>query len=83
MASCTPATRFRAGPGRPPALRVVGAAVPVVLWLAFFAVFDLKYGLGWEPELWAGITVMAGLTGAGPGLLVAPPALPPEAGDTE
>jgi hypothetical protein len=68
---------LRPGPGRPGALRAVGAAVPAVLWLVFFAAFELQYGVGWEPELWAGITVMASLTGAGLGLLVAPPALPP------
>jgi hypothetical protein len=73
--------RLGAGPARPAALRIVGAAVPVVLWLVFFGAFHLKYGLGWEPELWSGVTAMAGLTGAGLGLLVAPPALPPETGD--
>jgi hypothetical protein len=55
---------------------VVAGAVPVVLWLAFFALFHLAYGLGWSPELWAGVTVMAALAGAGLSLLVVPPAVP-------
>jgi hypothetical protein len=68
--------RWRPGPDRAFALRAVGAAVPVVLWLTFFAVFAVVHGLGWEPELWAGVTFMAALTGAGLGLLVAPPGIP-------
>lgn len=68
--------RLGAGSDRPAALRLVGAAVAAVLWLAFFAAFHLVYGLGWEAQLWAGVTVMAALWGAGLGLLAAPPALP-------
>lgn len=74
--------RWRPGPDRPRVLRGVGAAVPVVLWLAFFALFAVVHGLGWEPELWAGVTFMAAITGTGLGFLVAPPALPPFTGDS-
>lgn len=70
--------RLRPSPDRPWALRGVAAAVPAVLWLAFFGLFHLDQGLGWSPELWAGVTVMAALAGAGLSLLVAPPGVPPE-----
>ena len=46
-------------------LRVVGFAVPVVLWLAYFAVLAAFYSVGWSAELWSGITVMSGLAGLG------------------
>ncbi len=71
--------RLRPSPARPWALRVVAGAVPVVLWLAFFGLFQLAYGLGWSPELWAGVTLMAALAGAGLSLLVVPPAVPARA----
>ncbi|MFN2506495.1 MAG: hypothetical protein ABR540_20165 [Acidimicrobiales bacterium] len=63
----------------PAALRAVAIAAPVFLWLSFFALFHLDAGVGWSPELWGGVTVMAGLSGGGLSLLVAPPPLPPAA----
>ena len=71
--------RLRPSPARPGALRVVAAAVPTVLWLAYFGLLATFYSVGWSVELWAGITGMAALTGLGLTLLVAPPAVPPEA----
>lgn len=68
--------RFEPSVERPWALRGVAAAMPVVLWLAFFALYQSSYGLGWSAELWAGSTVMSALAGAGLSLLVAPPAVP-------
>lgn len=68
--------RWQPAPDRPWAVRAIGAAVPVVLWLTFFAGFAIVHGLGWQPELWAGVTFMAALTGVGLGLLVAPPVIP-------
>ncbi len=65
-------------PSRSPAtvLRVVGFAVPVVLWLTYFAVLATFYSVGWSVELWSGITVMSGLAGLGLAVLMtlAPPA---------
>jgi hypothetical protein len=61
-------------------LRVVGAVVPAVLWLSYFGLLALFYSVGWSVELWAGITCMATLAGLGLALLVAPPAVPVEAG---
>jgi hypothetical protein len=29
----------------------------------YFLVFELQTGVGWSPELWAGVTLMAGLMG--------------------
>lgn len=57
-------------------LRVVGFAVPVVLWLTYFAVLAAFYSVGWSVELWSGITVMSGLAGLGLATLMtmAPPA---------
>lgn len=63
-------------PERPWALRAFAVAVPVALWLGFFAIFQLAFGVGWQPELWAGVTVMAALAGAGLSLLAVPPAVP-------
>jgi hypothetical protein len=64
-------------PSRSPAtvLRIVGFAVPVVLWLTYFAVLATFYSVGWSVELWSGITVMSGLAGLGLAVLMtlAPP----------
>jgi hypothetical protein len=68
--------RLRPSPDRAWAVRTVGGAGPALLWLGFFGLFHLAYGVGWSPELWAGVTVMAALGGVGLGLLVAPPAVP-------
>jgi hypothetical protein len=58
-------------------LRVVGFAVPVVLWLTYFGVLAVFYRVGWSVELWSGITVMSGLAGLGLATLMTlePPAL--------
>lgn len=65
-------------PTRSPAtvLRVVGFALPVALWLTYFAVLATFYSVGWSVELWSGITVMSGLTGLGLAVLMTlvPPA---------
>jgi hypothetical protein len=68
--------KLRPSPIRPAALRAFGAVVPTVLWLAYFALVSLFFGLGWSVELWAGVAVMAALTGLSLTLLVAPPAMP-------
>jgi hypothetical protein len=57
-------------------LRIVGAALPAVLWLTYFALLALFYSVGWPVEFWAGITGMAVLAGFGLSLLVAPPVIP-------
>jgi len=52
-------------------LRVVGFAVPVVLWLTYFAVLAAFYSVAWSIEMWSGITVMSGLAGLGLAVLTA------------
>ena len=59
-------------------LRVVGAVLPTVLWLSYFALLAVFYSVGWPVEFWAGITCMAALSGLGLTVLVAPPAVPVE-----
>jgi hypothetical protein len=68
--------RLRPGPDRPWAVRVVAAVAPLLLWGAWTAAYALAYGIGWPPELWAGVLGMASLTGLGLSVLVLPPAAP-------
>ena len=57
-------------------LRIVGAVVPTVLWLAYFGFLAVFYSVGWTVELWAGITCMAALAGFGLAVLMVPPSVP-------
>ena len=68
--------RLRPGPDRPWAFRVAAALAPLLLWGAWTAVYAAAYGIGWRPELWAGVLGMASLTGLGLSVLVLPPAVP-------
>lgn len=52
--------------------RTVLLTVPAVLWPTWFAVYELREGLGWPAEYWTGVTVLAVLTGWGLALLSAP-----------
>lgn len=65
--------RLDPSPARPWAFRAVAAIAPVTLWLAFFAVYQTAYGVGWKPELWAGVTTLSALVGLGTSVLVVPP----------
>lgn len=38
---------------------LLAAGVIGALWLSYFAVIELAYGLGWSVELWAGVTVLS------------------------
>ena len=42
---------------------LLGALVPISAWSTYFLVFELQKGVEWSPELWAGVTLMAGLIG--------------------
>ncbi len=42
---------------------LIGALVPLSAWSTYFLVFELQNGVGWSPELWAGVTLMAALIG--------------------
>ena len=60
----------------PPIL--VAAAASLSMWIAFFAIADLSYGLGWSPELWAGAIVLATAASALLSFLTKPPVLAPD-----
>lgn len=42
---------------------LLGAQVPLTAWSTYFLVFDLQTGVGWSPELWAGVTLLTSLVG--------------------
>ena len=70
---------LRPWPSRPGATRSFALLVPLILWSLYFAATALRWGEAWPPELWAGITVMAGLSGVGLSLLMVPPPVPARA----
>lgn len=49
---------------------LLGAAIPLVGWSTYFLAFEAQTGVGWSPELWAGITLMSALLGGLMGSLV-------------
>lgn len=57
-------------------LRVVGGVVPLVLWLAYFAVLATFQSVGCSVEYWSGITVMSSLAGLALALLMTLPGVP-------
>lgn len=60
--------------------RLLAMATPAALWLSFFAVHKMAWGLGWSVDLWLGVTVLASLSGAGLAALaglMTPTAVPP------
>lgn len=63
--------------GRAASFRAVAALIPLALWSGFFGVALFGAGVAWSPELTAGVTVMAAISGFGLSLLMAPPAIPP------
>jgi hypothetical protein len=67
---------LRPDPARPGPLRVIGALVPVGLWLPYFLVFKLVYDLPWSIHIWSGTVVLAALGGVGLSVLAYPPELP-------
>ncbi len=69
--------RLRPSADRPWAMRAWAAAVPAVMWLAYFALLATSRTVGWTVELWAGVTVMSAIAGFGLAVCVAPPAVPP------
>jgi hypothetical protein len=49
---------------------LLGAMIPLSAWSTYFLVFELQHGVGWSPELWAGVTLMATMMGGLIGSLV-------------
>lgn len=52
---------------------VVATAIPVALWLSYFGIVAVVYGMGWSAELWTGSILLAALIGLALGVLVALP----------
>lgn len=69
--------RYAPAPARPAAFRVLATLLPLALWAGHFSISLLGGGIGWPPEYWTGITLLAGLTGLGLSVAFLPPALPP------
>jgi hypothetical protein len=59
---------------------LVAAALPAILWSAYFALTAASGGLGWSTHLWSGSIVFAALTGLGLAMLMVPPGIDPAAG---
>lgn len=66
----------RPWPNRPGAVRLFAATVPLSLWGLHFLAVYLRVGQLWRTELWAGVTVMASLSGLALSLLTVPPPTP-------
>ncbi|MEA2272211.1 MAG: hypothetical protein QOI98_919 [Solirubrobacteraceae bacterium] len=73
--------RLRASPLRPRSHRVVGGAVPVVLWSVYFGALSALEDVVWPLDLALGTIALMGLFGVVISVLVLPPALPPGAWD--
>ena len=57
--------------------RLAGVAVTVVMWLGYFALYQLTVGtVAWSAELWTGTIVLAGLVAAAISLATAGPTMP-------
>lgn len=63
---------------RPAELRFFAFAVPVVLYLLYFAALMLTGGIWWTIHFWVGTTALAGVAGWLLSYLVVPPAWPAE-----
>lgn len=51
---------------------LVAGVTPAVLWFSFFAIHHLTLKVGWAPELWAGVTFFAALSGLALALIAFP-----------
>src|SRR5829696_7281578 len=69
-------TLLRPSPQRRWAARAVAVIAPAVYWTSHFALLGAGYGVRWEPEIWLGSVVWAGLSGLTLALLMWPPAVP-------
>ena len=69
---------LRAGRTRARAFRVFAAALPAVLFAAYFVALGLRAGLAWTPHVWLGTVVFGAVIGWLLSYLVLPPALTDE-----
>ena len=52
---------------------LLGVLVPLSAWSTYFFIFELQTGVGWSPELWAGVTFLSSLLGGLLGYLASTP----------
>jgi hypothetical protein len=64
-------------PNRTRAHRAVATGTPMVLWASYFLAVQLRWGIAWPAELWAGSVLFAALGGFALSLLMLPPPAPP------
>jgi hypothetical protein len=60
--------------------RAVAIGTPLVLWASYFLAVQLRWGILWPAELWAGSVVFAALGGFALSMLMVPPPAPPPPG---
>lgn len=68
--------RLRPSEDRPWAAYAVAAATSAALWLGFFGIYQVAYGIGWTAELWTGSIVIATISALAASVLVFPPRVP-------
>lgn len=56
--------------------RLLAGLVPLVMWTAYFVIFEIAYGIGWAAEFWAGSIVLSVLVMLWLSLLSAPQRVP-------
>jgi hypothetical protein len=66
-------------PDRTRAHRAVAIGTPLALWASYFLAVQVRWGIAWPAELWAGSVVFAALGGFALSLLMVPPPAPPPA----
>jgi hypothetical protein len=64
-------------PNRTRAHRAVAVGTPLVLWASYFLAIQVRWGIAWPAELWAGSVLFAALGGLALSLLMVPPSAPP------
>ena len=64
--------RLQPGVGREQQARIVAVAVPLVLWLSYFATYHLGWTVGWSAEIWTGSVFLAVVSSLGLSLLAFP-----------
>jgi hypothetical protein len=69
---------LRPTPDRTSSLRLFAVLVPIAFWTLYFIEEQLRWGVAWSPEFWAGAIVLTAFSGVALSLLVAPPAIPAE-----
>jgi hypothetical protein len=70
-------------PNRIWAHRVIAIGTPLGLWACYFLAVQLRWGIAWPAELWAGSVFFAALGGFALSLLMVPPPAPPPSSGPE